>query len=145
MIALLLIAAAAAASPPLDPAKVPDCKNRSPDQVVVCAPSRDHYRIDPSVLQASRELDALPPKPPVTADAATGGGCVGGRGQGCTGDGIPLIAMALVAATAAELAAKGDDWRDAIRIHQDEYRLYKEAEARRAEERKPKILFGIGR
>jgi hypothetical protein len=52
--------------------------------------------------------------------------------------------MGLTVARAAALAARGDDWRDAIRIHEDEYRLYKAAEARRARDRRPHIGFSVG-
>jgi hypothetical protein len=140
------MAATAAGASPLAMVPQGNCKNPSPDEVLVCAPSREHYRIDPSVLAASREHDSPPPKPPVTAEAVPQSGCIGGQGQGCGGGGIvPLVGMALVAARAAELAANGDDWRDAIRIHEDEYRLYQEAEARKAKDRKPKIGLVVGR
>jgi hypothetical protein len=52
--------------------------------------------------------------------------------------------MALTAVKAAELAAHGDDWRDALRTHEDEYRLYKEAEERKAKERGIKISVAAG-
>jgi hypothetical protein len=145
MIPLLLIAGGVAASAPKLAADSADkCKGATREEVVVCGRSTERYRIDRSVLQAEREADAPPPKPPVTADAAPASGCVGGRGEGCTGAGVvPFVGMALAAAKATELAATGGDWRDAIRIHEDEYRLYKEAEARKKEERKPRIGFGV--
>ena len=147
MIASLLIAVGlAAASPaPLD-IKPGDCTRNSPDEVLVCGRKTERYRIDPSVLQAEREHDALPAKPSLTADAAPSGGCVGGTGTGCTGGGvIPLVGMAEVAIKAVALAASGDDWRDALRTHQDEYRLYEEEQARKAEARKPRIGLSVGR
>ena len=143
MIAPLLLAMGVAASSP--PAAAPlskECAKSSPDEVLVCGHKTERYRIDPNVLEAQREHDALPAKPPVTAEAVQPGGCVGG--QGCEGGVIPLIGVAIVAAKAVALAAKGDDWRDAIRIHPDEYRLYKEAEERRAKERRPRIGFSVG-
>jgi len=145
MIAFVLIAAGvAAADSPALTVRARECPDSSPGEVLVCGRKTQRYRIDPSVLQAEREHDAAPAKPPVTADAAPASGCVGGRGQSCTGAGaVPLVGMAMVALKAAELAVKGDDWRDAIRIHEDEYRLYKESEARKAEERKPRIGFGV--
>jgi hypothetical protein len=52
--------------------------------------------------------------------------------------------MALVAAQAVSLAAHGDDWREAIRTQPDEYRLYQQAEAKRASERKIRIGIAAG-
>lgn len=118
------------------------CTDKDPNAVVVCGRSSERYRIDRSVLEASRAHDAPPPKPQVMADTASDTGCIGG--QGCTGGVVPLIGMALVALKAADLAAKGDDWRDALRTHEDEYRLYKQAEERKARERKVRIFPTIG-
>jgi hypothetical protein len=152
MFALVTAAAQAAASPiPPAPAAIDaggkvewsspaGCKTPHPSDLIICGKRRDPYRIDPNVLEASREVDALPPKPPVTADATVNGnGCVGP--STCQGGVIPLVGMAIVAAKAAALAANGDDWREAIRIHEDEYRLYKQAEERRARERRPRFGF----
>ena len=118
------------------------CTDKDPNAVVVCGRSSERYRIDRSVLEASRAHDAPPPKPQVMADTASDSGCIGG--QGCTGGVVPLIGMALVALKAADLAAKGDDWRDALRTHEDEYRLYKQAEERKARERKVRIFPTVG-
>jgi hypothetical protein len=102
------------------PGQTPDrCRSDDPTAVVVCGRSPHRYRIDPDVLAAVRSAEAPPPKPPVTADSAQTA-CVGPK---CgTGGVIPLVAMALTALRAAELAAHGDDWRDAFRTHEDAYR-----------------------
>lgn len=113
------------------------CKGDHPEDVVVCGKPGQPYRIDPVVLEANRAANAKPPKPPVTADSVPTNGCIGG--MSCEGGFIPLVGMALVAAEAVSLAAHGDDWRDAIRKQPDEYRLYQQAEAKRASERKVRI------
>jgi hypothetical protein len=145
MIALLIGAAAQAAIGPTEGAAVSSlsqpCADESRAEIVVCAPPRNRYRIDPAVLDAQRVLEAPPPKPAVTADSAPASGCVGP--DTCKSGTVPLVGMALVAAKAAALAAEGEDWRDALRIHEDEYRLYKQAEARRAKERKVRVGLGV--
>jgi hypothetical protein len=145
----VLIAAAAAAAQPAQGSSAPGigaaltapvartCKADHPDDVVVCGKPGQPYRIDPVVLEANRAANAKPPKQPVTADSVPTNSCIGGTA--CEGGLIPLVGMALVAAQAVSLAAHGDDWRDAIRTQPDEYRLYQQAEAKRASERKVRI------
>jgi len=97
--------------------------------VIVCGRSRDPDRIDPSVLAARRAAEALPPKPPITGDVPDAS-CAGATA--CAGGSyVPLVAMALTALKAAELAADGDDWRDAFRTHPDEYQSYQNAKAKK--------------
>jgi hypothetical protein len=102
------------------------CKNNDSTEVVVCGRSQQRYRIDPTVLAATRAAEAPPPKPKLdatTATACTGPNCGGG-------DYVPLVGMALTALKAAELAAEGEDWRDAFRTHPDAYREYQDAKRR---------------
>lgn len=101
------------------------CKSNDPTTVVVCGRSQQQYRIDPLVLEATREAEAPPLKPGL--DATTAGGCIG---PNCGGGMIPLVGMALTAVKAAVLASEGDDWREAFRTHPDEYRAYEDAKAR---------------
>jgi hypothetical protein len=101
------------------------CKSTNPAEVVVCGRSQQKYRIDPSVLAAERADEALPSKPAL--DASTDSSCTG---PNCGGGTIPLVGMALVALKAAELAADGDDWREAFRAHPDTYRVYQDAKAK---------------
>jgi hypothetical protein len=101
------------------------CSSNDPTTVVVCGRSKQQYRIDPLVLEATREAEAFPVKPKLdatTAQACTGPNCGGGM--------IPLVGMALTAVKAAVLASQGDDWREAFRTHPDEYRAYEDAKAR---------------
>jgi hypothetical protein len=153
MIAALLFAAAAGAAEPTEPrsdtpsmvsSAADPCKGAGGNDILVCGKrGADKFRIDRNVLEADRAANALPPKPPVDAsEVAQGNACVGPNA--CKDGVIPLVGMALAAAKAAALAASGGDWRDAIRTHEDEYRLYKQAEERRRKERGIKIGVSVG-
>jgi hypothetical protein len=110
------------------------CERNAPDEVVVCGHSRHPYRIDPDVLAATRAAEAPRAKPPL--DASTAEPCTG---QTCGGGTIPLVGMALTALKAAELAAHGDDWREAFRTHPDQYQAYQQSKAAK----KGGISFGV--
>jgi len=71
-------------------------------------------------------------------DASTEQSCVG---PDCGGATIPLVGMALVALKAAELAAQGDDWREAFRTRPDAYRAYQEAKAKEA--KRARVSVGL--
>jgi hypothetical protein len=107
----------------LDAAKPsPTCRSDA-TEVVVCGRSDHKYRIDPDVLAATRAAEAPPPKPEL--DASQQIACVGPSCGG--GNYVPLVGMALTALKAAELAAQGDDWRDAFRTHPDQYQAYQQS------------------
>lgn len=110
------------------------CRSSDPTEVVVCGRSQQRYRIDPQVLAATRAAEAPPPKP--VLDATSDGSCTG---PNCGGGTIPLIGMALTALKAAELAAQGDDWRDAFRTHPDQYKVYEQSK----DAKKPRISIGV--
>jgi hypothetical protein len=112
----------------------PNCKSDA-TQVVVCGRADHKYRIDPNVLAATRAAEAPPPKPKL--DASKEIACVGPNCGG--GDYVPLVGMALTAIKAAELAAQGDDWREAFRTHPDQYRAYQESQ----ESGKPHVNIAI--
>lgn len=123
---------------PLGDAKVikqASCEGTDSSEVVICGKSQQRFRIDPSVLAATRAAEAAPPKPPVTGEVPEAG-CVG---PDCGGATIPLVGMALTALKAAELAAEGEDWRDAFRTHPDEYQAYQAAKSRTG-----RISVGLG-
>ena len=109
------------------------CKSSDPTAVVVCGRSQQRYRIDPNVLAAARAAEAPPPKPEL--DATNANTCVG---PNCGGATIPLVAMALTALKAAELAAEGDDWKEAFRTHPDQYEAYQASKAK-----KGRISIGV--
>lgn len=112
------------------------CTASDPTEVIVCGRSRQQFRIDPAVLAATRAAEAPPPKPELDANAAPA--CTG---PNCGGGTIPLVGMALTAIKAAELAAQGDDWRDAFRTHPDSYSVYQEEKAKRSS--RPSVSIGI--
>ena len=105
---------------------VDNCKSNE-EEVVVCGRSRQRFRIDPAVLAATRAAEAPPPKP--SLDASRDTSCTGAN---CGGATIPLVAIALTVLKAAELAAKGDDWREAFRTRPDAYKQYQDAKAKEA-------------
>jgi hypothetical protein len=113
-----------------------ECKSDDPSAVVVCGRSQQRYRIDPDVLAATRAAEAPPPEP--SLDATADQACVG---PNCGGGTIPLVGMALTAIKAVELAAHGDDWREAFRTRPDQYRAYQDA---KAEEKAKKGGISIG-
>ena len=131
---------AAPADPPairqaLSAAKqAPSCKSDAAE-VVVCGRSDHKYRIDPDVLAATRAAEAPPPKPEL--DASQQIACVGASCGG--GNYVPLVGMALTALKAAELAAQGDDWREAFRTHPDQYQAYQ----RSKDAKKGRVSIGI--
>jgi hypothetical protein len=102
------------------------CKETDPNEVVVCGRSPQRYRIDPNVLAASRAAEAPAPKSSLDATTANAA-CVG---PDCGGATIPLVALALTAIKAAELAAQGDDWKEAFRTHPDQYKAYQQSKAK---------------
>lgn len=119
---------------------LPKCSNDDPNAVVVCGRSQKLYRIDPLVLATTRAAEAPPPKPPIdatTAEQCTGPDCGGGSY-------VPLVAVALTAVKAAELAAQGDDWRDAFRTRPDQYRVYQQEQAKQAKSRGISIGVMVG-
>jgi hypothetical protein len=120
----------------LNDAAARPCKSSSADEVVVCGRSSQRYRLDPNVLASERAAEARPPKP--LLDASTEQSCVG---PNCGGATIPLVGMALTALKAAELAAQGDDWREAFRTRPDAYQAYQDAKAR--EGKRPRVSVGI--
>jgi hypothetical protein len=120
-------AAAKALADALASPQRPGCTSSDPAEVVVCGRSQQKYRIDPDVLAASRTAEALPPKPQLDATATQA--CTGAN---CGGSYVPLVGMALTALKAAELAANGDDWRDAFRTRPDQYRVYQDEKAKTA-------------
>jgi hypothetical protein len=121
----------------VSPSREPKCENADPHAVVVCGRSQAPYRIDPNVLAATRAAEAPPPKPPVGSappEQCTGPNCGGGSY-------VPLVGMALTALKAVELAAQGDDWREAFRTRPGQYRLYQDQQAKRA--KKSGVSVGV--
>ena len=147
-VAVLLLAQASAVAPSAPPPPAPPtankpCESTTPtadsDEIVVCVERMEGYRIDPDVLDATRNKRGTPkPKPRERLKNAPGlceniGGC---RGM----EGVNLVGLGLAAARLAARAAQGESIRDifATDPQPSEYELYQQAkrerEAREADE-----------
>lgn len=118
--------------PPPPPAPNEVCASRDSNSIVVCAQRPQGYRIDPSVMEARRQVEtngrsatsAAPPAQAVCSTQPTG--CSKNLGS------LDLVNVALVAGTTAVRAAEGKDWTRTFKTGgPDEYQLYKEARQRR--------------
>jgi hypothetical protein len=114
--------AAACAAPPVDKDK---------GEIFVCAPRPEGYRIDPDVLKASKQAkNRTKPRPP---ERLVDTSCASVGPHGCPTTGVDLINAAVVLATMAQRAAKGENVgkmfvTDAT---SSEYELYQQAKAER--------------
>lgn len=150
-VAILLLAPAAAYGPaapePPRPAQAPassgerDCmaQNKDPNaqQIVICAPKPQGYRLPPDVVEARRmkkQGDTGRPKSPHETYADHSCATVGP--MGCRG--TPAINLAAVAAVAAKMAdrlARGQEVGSIFETTpaSGEYALYREAKKKREE------------
>ncbi|WP_345167344.1 hypothetical protein [Sphingomonas daechungensis] len=122
---------AAAAVDPCKPVETKDVKGDT-QEIVVCAPRVEGYRIDPDVLEAQRIKKNLVKRrrPERLVDTS----CQAVGPMGCrNGAGINLLAAAVTAATMIEKAVKGENVGEMFITdpQPDEYQLYKEAKAAR--------------
>ena len=153
--ALIIAAQAAAAGPAAPPPKEPPARaperecvtptrpDPNSDEIVVCAPKVEGYRLDPDVLDATRARRAMRsgrPTRPGPAAMKDSSRCVVGP-EGCASAGINVLGVALTAAQMASRLAKGESIGGMFVTdpQPSEYQLYLEAkrarEAREAEER----------
>ena len=140
-LALVLLAQAASADPVAAPPKAPvarqdGCANPQPkadtQQIVICAPKTDGYRLNPDVMEARREVHngGRLKRPENFKDYP----CTGGVGPApCFSAGIPILAAAVTAAEMAKRLAQGKEIGSMFVTdpHPDEYHLYLIAKARR--------------
>ena len=111
------------------------------DEILVCSTPRQTYRVDPVVMAIERELAEGPPKPALDASTTVAGSdCIGPRK--CGDAVIPLVAVALATLKAAELAAKGEDWKDAFRNGPTRYQRYVDEQARAQKRGKVQVSVG---
>ncbi len=90
--------AAACAAPPVDKDK---------GEIFVCAPRPEGYRIDPDVLKASKQAkNRTKPRPP---ERLVDTSCTSVGPHGCPTTGVDLINAAVVLATMAQKAVKGEN------------------------------------
>ena len=104
--------------------------------IVVCGQRGQAYRVDPDVMEANREVQtkqrsatsAVPTAQAVCSRLLVGPPATCGQGLGS----LDLANVAMVVATTAVKAAKGEDWKSIFRPGgSDEYRLYQAAKRRR--------------
>jgi hypothetical protein len=128
------------AAPPKAPAVRQDgCAVPQPkadtQQIVICAPKSDGYRLNPDVIEAKREVHS-PGRRPMQGQGGMRRDqpCQSGIGPApCFNAGINLIAAAVTAAEMAKRVAEGKEIGSmfATDPHPDEYHLYLMAKARR--------------
>lgn len=108
------------------------CRSQDPRDIVVCAQRGQPYRLDPDVMDANRQVEtnnrsATSAIPPAQAScSASPMHCPMGL------ESLDVANVAIVAATIAVKAAKGEDWKSAFKPGgPDEYQLYQQAKRRR--------------
>jgi len=112
---------------------VPGRRTSNPNEVVICAPKIEGYRLNPDVMEARREIHSggRPTRPgPMGArprDCAVGPWACGPQA------GINLVGAALTAATILKKAVSGENVGQMFVTdpHPSEYQLYLAAKARR--------------
>lgn len=115
-----------------------DCKPGTGSEVVVCGErERSPYRIDPVSLEVMRQKEALEHPERMATREPPPEGCGTVRNE-CSGGTIPLLEPALRVATAAVMAAKGEDWRQAFSNGPSDYDLYQQAKRKHS-----KVSIGI--
>ena len=120
---------AKAAKPAADP-----CRSQDSRDIVICAQRKQGLRIDTDVVDANRR--AKQNARSATASMPAAQASCAAKPQGCgTGlEGLDLANVALVVATTAVKAAKGEDWTKVLKPGgPDEYQLYLQAKQEREE------------
>jgi hypothetical protein len=112
---------------------VPGQRTSNPNEVVICAPRIEGYRLNPDVMEARREIHSggRPTRPGPSGarprDCAVGPWACGPQA------GINLVGAALTAATMVKKAVSGENVGQMFVTdpHPSEYQLYLAAKARR--------------
>ena len=100
-------------------------------EIFVCAPRPEGYRIDPDVLKASKQArNRTKPKRP---ERLVDNSCASVGPHGCTTTGVNLLQAAVVLATMAQKAVKGENVGQMFVTDRQlsEYELYKLAKSER--------------
>ena len=130
----------AQAQPPAKPA-ADACSPAKPDskadEIVICAPKEEGYRLNPDVLEARREVRNRRAGRPTPQSKMPDTSCVVVGPAGCIA--APMINLLAAAVTAAEMAdrlAKGQEIGSMFQTTPEptEYQLYLMAKARREAE-----------
>ncbi len=108
------------------------CARQDARSITVCAQRRQGYRLDPSVIEGSRQFEQN--NRSATSSTPTAQAVCSSQTMGC-GKGLEsldLANVALVIGTAVLKAAKGEKWERAMQPGAtDEYQLYRQAKRRR--------------
>ena len=119
--------ASKAAKPAADPCRLQDSRD-----IVVCAQRKQGVRIDTDVVGATRQVEQNARAATATMPAAQANCSASPQGCGTGLAGLDLANVALVVATTAVKAAKGEDWTKVLKPGgPDEYQLYLEAKRER--------------
>ena len=121
------------------------CSSRDARNIIVCGQRRQPYRLDPNVMEADHQAQinsrsAKTATPP--AQAACGSASVCGKGL----ESVDWANVAVVAATTAVRAAKGEDWTRVFKPGgPGEYQLYRQAQQRRQAEAQQRAAAEVKR
>jgi len=118
-----------------DPCKSPDSRD-----IVVCAERKQALRLEPDIVNAQRQAEQAQRSATATMPAAQASCSASPQGCGTGLAGLDLANVAIVVATSAVKAARGEDWTKVLKPGgPDEYQLYlkakKERETREQEAR----------
>ena len=108
------------------------CRSQDSRDIVVCAQRKQGLRIDTDVVDARRQAESNARAATATVPAAQANCSATPQGCGTGLAGLDLANVALVVATTAVKAAKGEDWTKALKPGgPDEYQLYLQAKQER--------------
>lgn len=121
------------------------CQPQDSRDIVVCAQRKQGVRIDTDVVTAERQSEQNARSATATMPAAQKSCSQSPQGCGSGLDGLDLMNVAVVVATTAVKAAKGEDWTKALKPGgPDEYQLYLQAkQEREAREQEAKDAAAI--
>lgn len=113
------------------PLSRPDCDGDADDEelIVVCGRKNNRYRIDPTVLAATRAREARNAPRPDERTRLFKEKCSPVGGASCGENVLPVSAIAITAVAAVVKAIKGEDLRPMLRGGPSEYETYQAARA----------------
>jgi hypothetical protein len=122
---------------PAAPAKSPKaavepCRSQDSRDIVICAQRKQELRLDSDVVAAHQQAEKAARSATATMPAAQANCSASPRGCGTGLEGLDLANVALVVATTAIKAAKGEDWTRVLKPGgPGEYQLYLQAKEER--------------
>lgn len=108
------------------------CRSSDAKNIVVCAQRKQGYRLDPGVMDATRQVETNSRSATSAVPAAQAMCSAQPTGCGTSLDSLDLANVAVVVGMMGVRAAKGEDWTKAFKTGgPDEYQLYRQAKQRR--------------